>query len=46
MIDLVGFQTQRDADRFQTYLRLFGGGKVLENGELEARSVLETENCE
>ena len=34
--DLVGFQTQRDADRFQTYLRLFGGGRVLDNGELEA----------
>ena len=34
--DLVGFQTQRDADRFQTYLRLFGGGRVLENGKLEA----------
>ncbi len=32
--DLVGFQTQRDADRFQTYLRLFGGGRVLDNGEL------------
>ncbi|KAG1386313.1 hypothetical protein G6F59_016924 [Rhizopus arrhizus] len=29
-------QTQRDADRFQTYLRLFGGGRVLDNGELEA----------
>jgi len=26
--DLVGFQTQRDADRFQTYLRLFGGGRA------------------
>jgi len=34
--DLVGFQTQRDADRFQTYLRLFGGGRVLDDGELEA----------
>ena len=34
--DLVGFQTQRDADRFQTYLRLFGGGRVLDNGTLEA----------
>jgi len=34
--DLVGFQTQRDADRFQTYLRLFGGGKVFPGGELEA----------
>ena len=34
--DLVGFQTQRDADRFQTYLRLFGGGRVLGDGQLEA----------
>lgn len=34
--DLVGFQTQRDADRFQTYLRLFGGGRVLGEGHLEA----------
>ncbi len=34
--DLVGFQTQRDADRFQSYVRLFGGGRVLADGELEA----------
>jgi len=34
--DLVGFQTQRDTDRFQSYVRLFGGGRVLSDGELEA----------
>ncbi|PAL08168.1 trehalose-6-phosphate synthase, partial [Staphylococcus hominis] len=34
--DLVGFQTQRDADRFQSYVRLFAGGKVLPDGLLEA----------
>ncbi|MDV3467812.1 alpha,alpha-trehalose-phosphate synthase (UDP-forming) [Stenotrophomonas sp. C3(2023)] len=34
--DLVGFQTQRDTDRFQTYLRLFGGGRVLPDGRLQA----------
>ena len=34
--DLIGFQTRRDADRFQTYLRLYGGGQVLPNGQLEA----------
>ncbi|RZA35701.1 MAG: alpha,alpha-trehalose-phosphate synthase (UDP-forming) [Lysobacteraceae bacterium] len=34
--DLVGFQTQRDVERFQAYVRLFGGGKVLAEGELEA----------
>lgn len=34
--DLVGFQTQRDAERFQAYVRLFGGGKVLREGLVEA----------
>ena len=34
--DLVGFQTQRDVERFQAYVRLFGGGKVIGEGELEA----------
>ncbi|UKE51698.1 alpha,alpha-trehalose-phosphate synthase (UDP-forming) [Xanthomonas translucens] len=34
--DLVGFQTQRDVDRFQAYVRLFGGGKVIKAGVLEA----------
>lgn len=34
--DLVGFQTQRDVERFQAYVRLFGGGKVIADGHLEA----------
>ncbi|GAB1594473.1 alpha,alpha-trehalose-phosphate synthase (UDP-forming) [Lysobacter sp. PAGU 2638] len=34
--DLVGFQTERDLERFQDYVRLFGGGRVLERGLLEA----------
>jgi trehalose 6-phosphate synthase len=33
--DLVGFQTPRDLERFQDYVRLFGGGRVIRNGELE-----------
>ena len=33
--DLVGFQTVRDLERFQDYVRLFGGGKVVTQGELE-----------
>ncbi|MBS7456814.1 alpha,alpha-trehalose-phosphate synthase (UDP-forming) [Coralloluteibacterium stylophorae] len=36
--DLVGFQTHRDLERFQDYVRLFGGGRVVSPG------VLETEN--
>src|SRR5690606_3837158 len=32
--DLVGFQTARDADRFRTYARLFGGARVLDDGTL------------
>ena len=34
--DLVGFQTQRDVERFQDYVRLFGGGKVRRAGSIEA----------
>ncbi|MBO9881595.1 alpha,alpha-trehalose-phosphate synthase (UDP-forming) [Xanthomonas sp. D-109] len=34
--DLIGFQTRRDVDRFQAYVRLFGGGKVVKDGLLEA----------
>ncbi len=34
--DLVGFQTQRDVERFHAYVRLFGGGKVIGKGVLEA----------
>jgi trehalose 6-phosphate synthase len=33
--DLVGFQTARDLERFQDYVRLFGGGRVIAQGELE-----------
>jgi len=33
--DLVGFQTRRDLERFQDYVRLFGGGRVLEDGLME-----------
>ena len=33
--DLVGFQTTRDLERFQDYVRLFGGGKVIAQGVLE-----------
>ncbi|HEY5851199.1 MAG TPA: alpha,alpha-trehalose-phosphate synthase (UDP-forming) [Lysobacter sp.] len=33
--DLVGFQTGRDLERFQDYVRLFGRGRVIENGVLE-----------
>ena len=34
--DLIGMQTQRDVERFQDYVRLFGGGRVLADGWLEA----------
>ena len=34
--DLVGFQTERDLERFQDYVRLFGRGRVLDRGVLEA----------
>jgi trehalose 6-phosphate synthase len=33
--DLVGFQTVRDLERFQDYVRLFGRGRVLTPGLLE-----------
>ena len=33
--DLVGFQTERDVERFQDYVRLFGRGRVIEHGVLE-----------
>src|SRR6476469_3912701 len=34
--DLIGFQTERDLERFQDYVRLFGRGRVVERGLLEA----------
>ena len=33
--DLVGFQTVRDLERFQDYVRLYGGGRVLTPGRME-----------
>jgi trehalose 6-phosphate synthase len=33
--DLVGFQTERDLERFHDYVRLFGRGRVVEHGMLE-----------
>ena len=33
--DLVGFQTERDLERFQDYVRLFGRGRMVEHGVLE-----------
>ncbi|MCD7097487.1 alpha,alpha-trehalose-phosphate synthase (UDP-forming) [Stenotrophomonas sp. MMGLT7] len=33
--DLVGFQTQRDVDRFQAYVRLFGGGRIVDPNTVE-----------
>ena len=33
--DLVGFQTDRDLERFQDYVRLFGRGRVISDGVLE-----------
>ncbi|HLT44895.1 MAG TPA: alpha,alpha-trehalose-phosphate synthase (UDP-forming), partial [Luteimonas sp.] len=33
--DLVGFQTDRDLERFQDYVRLFGRGRVVSPGLLE-----------
>ncbi|GAA5071181.1 alpha,alpha-trehalose-phosphate synthase (UDP-forming) [Lysobacter panacisoli] len=35
--DLIGFQTERDLERFQDYVRLFGRGKVISHGHLETR---------
>jgi len=34
--DLVGFQTERDLDRFQSYLRLYGGGRAFADGRMRA----------
>ncbi len=34
--DLIGFQTQRDVDRFKSYVRLFGGGRLLDGDDVEA----------
>jgi trehalose 6-phosphate synthase len=34
--DLIGFQTQRDVDRFHSYVRLFGGGRSLGDNLLVA----------
>jgi trehalose 6-phosphate synthase len=34
--DLVGFQTDRDLARFQDYVRLFGHGRVVGEGDLRA----------
>lgn len=33
--DLVGFQTVRDVERFQDYVRLYGGGRVVTPGRIE-----------
>ena len=33
--DLVGFQTERDLERFQDYVRLYGRGRVIASGVLE-----------
>ncbi|MBF6025694.1 alpha,alpha-trehalose-phosphate synthase (UDP-forming) [Lysobacter niastensis] len=35
--DLIGFQTERDLERFQDYVRLFGRGRVIEHGVLETQ---------
>ncbi len=34
--DLIGFQTRGDVDRFESYVRLYGGGRVVGGGEIEA----------
>ncbi len=34
--DLLGFQTRRDNDRFQSYVRLYGGGEVVGKDLLQA----------
>ena len=36
--DLVGFQTVRDLERFQDYVRLYGGGRILTPGRMETAS--------
>ena len=33
--DLVGFQTSRDLERFQSYVRLYGGGRIVASGLME-----------
>lgn len=34
--DLLGFQTRRDVDRFQSYVRLFGGGGLVDSEWIQA----------
>ena len=34
--DLLGFQTRRDVDRFQSYVRLFGGGTLIDSDWIKA----------
>lgn len=34
--DLLGFQTRRDVDRFQSYARLFGGGRLIDANWIQA----------
>ncbi|MCC8363190.1 alpha,alpha-trehalose-phosphate synthase (UDP-forming) [Lysobacter sp. A6] len=34
--DLIGFQTERDLDRFQSYVRLYGGGRAFADGRMRA----------
>jgi len=34
--DLLGFQTRRDVDRFQSYARLFGGGTLVDSEWIQA----------
>jgi trehalose 6-phosphate synthase len=34
--DLLGFQTRRDNDRFKSYVRLYGGGRIVDDDLLEA----------
>ena len=33
--DLLGFQTSRDNDRFRSYVRLYGGGRIIDDQVLE-----------
>jgi len=34
--DLIGFQTERDLDRFQSYTRLYGGGRAYADGRMRS----------
>ena len=34
--DLIGFQTERDLDRYQSWLRLYGGGRAFADGRMRA----------